>query len=1196
MTRRKFNSDLAHACQQTVDQISQVAKGDDDGQVVLTFSHGAISSPLVMRLITLNIDDYPQNSGFLAYTDDDSTPRSISALLDELPSATQSKTVLETLTYLSRKLSIALAADGNGSDVEMTDENDENDDDDDEETEGEDEYDYDDDIMDFGLGNANPAYIQQSDVTQGTCEITRRFIDDLRKAKSAGLKIAFLGDLSADQQSGCTFALSLPVSHLGLPDDTLEAWEVERDSYIVLLCKYHSAYPSVENFIKLSPGHVSSMEFSFGKCASYKPTLASAITAFNPKFNHVDVDDESKITEGTPFVQIPITNSIDTFMNKELSLLLKYRLEYAVSWDRAKELLDEQAKAGHMRADTSISAHGTEYTPDDKQQVSSAARPSLNKDYARGERDQLSMPLIAMQFALRYFVKSTQYCLVCHRKTGAGLTAIKPYVCDEPLCLFQYMALGLGPSIEHDIISRPSVVDLLVSFCAYGLHANRIREFPKGLGIYVPLFGYGSMPIAPVGYIQSATNTGGANDFNAQDVPAFVINPPLKVQATISGKKFFLDTSQQVNFKPGDLIVLEKAVCVTGRVEKPDLHHCRVTSVGVIRNADDNIVGRMVEFDCLFSTLRHLYQSNPYGINDSNGQTTPAAEDADSAAAEDEESEAALYFYEYDLDDLPVTHQRDALLSLIQTIPPIRLLREYLLSHKNISLKKYDKMTKSALALLRWIVASNRSFIVQLDQSDESATNDMAYASNREHEKISGLDSNWLQFRFAQGSPEKEQRFNQALEQQSTARYPTMFAWHGSPLGNWHSIIRAGLDFKDTLHGRAYGHGVYFSNALNVSIGYAGSSHMAGLWVGSELEMSGALSLCEIINRPAEFKSSQPYYVVDKVNWIQCRYLVIQRKSSFRYAEPEADGAPSATKTETEYITQDPQRTVAGISAKVRIPIAALPKWRQKARPEGSSPSNPLVVDDDDHDNTPDTTDDFDLLLSMKGNTDGTQHTEDDDEDIMILEYDPSKLSFRPGTLDVASLPILPPPTWATDNGLKLLGKELSKLQKLQAKTPLHELGWYIDFESMSNMFQWIVELHSFELSLPLAQDMQKHKVSSIVLEVRFGRQFPLSPPFVRVIRPKFLPFSQRGGGHVTAGGALCMELLTNSGWSPVSSIESVLLQVRMAMCSLDPFPARLLGSSGDYGIWEAIDAYKRSASAHGWQVPPDLDVTANGV
>ena len=34
-----------------------------------------------------------------------------------------------------------------------------------------------------------------------------------------------------------------------------------------------------------------------------------------------------------------------------------------------------------------------------------------------------------------------------------------------------------------------------------------------------------------------------------------------------------------------------------------------------------------------------------------------------------------------------------------------------------------------------------------------------------------------------------------------------------------------------------------------------------------------------------------------------------------------------------------------------------------------------------------------------------------------------------------------------------------------------------------------------------------------------------MSPPFVRVIRPRFLGFQQGGGGHVTIGGALCMQV-----------------------------------------------------------------------
>lgn len=147
--------------------------------------------------------------------------------------------------------------------------------------------------------------------------------------------------------------------------------------------------------------------------------------------------------------------------------------------------------------------------------------------------------------------------------------------------------------------------------------------------------------------------------------------------------------------------------------------------------------------------------------------------------------------------------------------------------------------------------------------------------------------------------------------------------------------------------------------------------------------------------------------------------------------------------------------------------------------------------------------------------------------------------------------------------------------------------------ELVTNVYQWIVELHSFDPSLPLSKDMKAAGLTSIVLEMRFGKDFPHSPPFVRVIKPRFIPFARGGGGHVTGGGAMCMELLTNSGWSAVSSIESVLLQVRMAIMNLEPAPARLektgKGNPATYGTNEAMEAYIRACQAHGWEVPKDF-------
>ncbi len=212
---------------------------------------------------------------------------------------------------------------------------------------------------------------------------------------------------------------------------------------------------------------------------------------------------------------------------------------------------------------------------------------------------------------------------------------------------------------------------------------------------------------------------------------------------------------------------------------------------------------------------------------------------------------------------------------------------------------------------------------------------------------------------------------------------------------------------------------------------------------------------------------------------------------------------------------------------------------------------------------------------------------------------DPKLTDFVPHSLDQSSLPMLEPPSYATPTATRTLNRNLQEVLEIQRKTPLHELGWYIDEDLVSNVYQWIVELHSFDASLPLAHDMKKAGVTSIVLEIRFGKDYPFSPPFLRVIRPRFLPFASGGGGHVTAGGAMCMELLTNSGWSSVSTIESVLLQVRMAIMNIEPKPARLENCSKahqrDYGTAEAIDAFIRACRAHGWTVPPGFQDFAGG-
>src|SRR5699024_6554067 len=93
-----------------------------------------------------------------------------------------------------------------------------------------------------------------------------------------------------------------------------------------------------------------------------------------------------------------------------------------------------------------------------------------------------------MQFALRQLVRCTELCMACHEAMGEGLGSgsLKPYVCEKPLCLYQYLSLGFGPSIEHEIINNPLVVDVLVSLAYSAVISGRIRDFPLALSVTVP--------------------------------------------------------------------------------------------------------------------------------------------------------------------------------------------------------------------------------------------------------------------------------------------------------------------------------------------------------------------------------------------------------------------------------------------------------------------------------------------------------------------------------------------------------------------------------------------------------------------------------------------------------------------------------------------------------------------------------------
>ena len=333
--------------------------------------------------------------------------------------------------------------------------------------------------------------------------------------------------------------------------------------------------------------------------------------------------------------------------------------------------------------------------------------------------------------------------------------------------------------------------------------------------------------------------------------------------------------------------------------------------------------------------------------------------------------------------------------------------------------------------------------------------------------------------------------------------------------------------------------------------------------------------------------------MVAQLDWIQSRYLFV-KCSVNGWQIPDVEPK--------QVYTQDPNYHALGVNKKQLIlPLNAVSKARRpktenaiksgnkkvKMQNAGSLEEDPIILSDD--------TDAEDIAFFFS-DEDQPQSNSGADKGKGLpvppksAALDNTKTDFMPGTLNATTLQLLEPPSYATSIATKALQRELQATIKTQESHPLHELGWYVDPNLISTVYQWIVELHSFESNLPIAQDMKKKGIKSVVIEIRFGAQYPMSPPFIRVIRPRFLSFMHGGGGHVTMGGALCMELLTNSGWSAVSNIESVLLQVRLAMSSTDPKPARLdQGPVRDYSMGEAVEAFARACNAHGWEVPADF-------
>jgi ubiquitin-conjugating enzyme E2 Q len=1124
MPRKQFVADLQNACAGvSIAGITQVEQGEDDG--MFTFMCVAHGQQLRFSALVTDVSEYPSSHMYMIFAPDHA-PASIANTLSAIADDAFGKPIQQLLTLVSRNLA-STDTDGDQEMIDSQDYGDELE----EEDSGEDVDDFylDDEPVQtkytptVGLAKPTEGYAEP------TSEFRSRIRSDLLVAKANGFKVGHLGGLMDGM--GCFVSLSCRISKLGISEEAMQAWQIEPSEYLVVVFSYPNGYKTMESVKSYDgPTALRNFEMRVGISTTYKPTMQEAVDAFTvlsrEKEKRREEDSQAEIVVAHKgFRDSFISRPLNELLNTRLPQLLKYRYN-GMPWNGAEKFYADHIGT-NIHSDLGLS---DEYmTPEEP---SAAYPPLVMADHIHESlHNNHSLPVVGMQFVLRHFVRCCEFCLICFSKMPDDLQAIKPYVCDNPLCLYQYMSLGFGPSIEHEILSQPKVVDLLVSFCYTSARMGKLKSFPTGLSLTVPpsvAYGghYPTMNYAPTYGAAPGPPTPAAPEDDGI---------PMKFNA-VTNEILFENKDSPCPVRTGDWVVIRT------RDNLSKALHCRVANV------------------LLYPTISVAEPNSP-AVTDAaaaareypTSRAKPAAKALPETPA-DEFKLALFHKYDQNFDELDEAYKREAICALLDILPSVAQMRQYLIRKQQSSLNSWvDRVPTGALALLRWIIASNRACIMQVDEDPDKI-------GRKGQDRLYGMPG-WSQFRFAMGAPDKERKFITAIRETTDRlqlKHPTLFAWHGSPLVNWHSIIREGLHFNDTAHGRAFGHGVYHSLDCNTSLGYSGGYYGAvggsGYWPMSDLKISQAMALNEIVNAPGEFVSKTPHLVVAQLHWIQTRYLFVKTGNDYNL-----NSSTKIAETKPfDPIDQDQNYTPHGTGGKIIIPKSAIPGSRRPKKPgfsasknkrqkisSGSSASNPIDLDAEDDDGASVATLEDDLRIF-------------DDEDAPIPQREitemglptPNSLKgkaktggilskvfgsssksaksftdYEPGTLDYSTLPMLRQPAWATSLATKRLMKDFGDLLKVQNNEAPHELGWHIDDDKIENMYQWIVELHSFDPTLPLAKDMKTKNIKSIVLELRFGKDYPMSPPFVRVIRPRFLPFQAGGGGHVTAGGAMCMSV-----------------------------------------------------------------------
>lgn len=165
--------------------------------------------------------------------------------------------------------------------------------------------------------------------------------------------------------------------------------------------------------------------------------------------------------------------------------------------------------------------------------------------------------------------------------------------------------------------------------------------------------------------------------------------------------------------------------------------------------------------------------------------------------------------------------------------------------------------------------------------------------------------------------------------------------------------------------------------------------------------------------------------------------------------------------------------------------------------------------------------------------------------------------------------------------------KRLMIEYKTIIKKTVEELGFSMRLTAENNLRVWCITITRMD-NPELEAQMKELGIPGIELEITFPEGYPIEPPFPRVVYPRFKSLT----GHITAGGAICMQAISKQGWVPTTNMEALITQIRIALVDMDDgvdsgkgraqidktYPHTRYGS-----MEEAKEAFQRAMTLHGW-------------